>query len=74
MRNKHDLSGHFLGEDRFEYFLEWASSRTGEGREGSKHTLNTAVQISVQLDKLTCNNSAIALQGTSKGIKSKILL
>lgn len=63
----------FLKADRFECFLQWASFCTGKGHEGSKHTLNIPVQISVQLDKLNCNNSAVALEGTSEGIKSKIL-
>ena len=63
----------FLEKDRFECFLELASFDTGGGHEGSKHTLNTPGQISAQLDKLTCNNSAISLQGTSEGIRSKTL-
>lgn len=53
--------------------LKLASFHTGGGHEGSKHTLNMPRQISAQLDKLTYNNSAIALQGTSEGIRSKIL-
>lgn len=63
----------FLKEDRFECFLELASIHTGGGHEGSKYTLNIPGQISAQLDKLTYNNSAIALQGTTEGIRSKML-
>lgn len=62
----------FLEKDRC--FLELDSFHTGKGHEGSQHASNIARQICAQLGMLTYNNCAIILQGTSEGIRNKMLL